>query len=390
MTSPRSAPLISFSLLGLVVVSALSCSRESTAPKVNANGFASISAGGAHTCALTSTGVAYCWGSNDRGQLGDSSLVLKTVPVPVAGGLRFASIAAGYEHTCALTTSGIAYCWGWNASGQLGDGTLTQRTTPTRVGGGITFASIATGARSDHTCGVAAGGVTYCWGLGDSDQLGTALSPAPLIPDAVQGGLIFADVTPGSTHTCALTKAGVAYCWGDNGGELGIGLPDTTVIAAPVAVGGNLTFSSLAAGVYFTCGVTSADVAYCWGDNDNGELGDGTLTVRDAPTAVQGGLHFTMVAPSGGAFSCGLASDGTAHCWGDNFYYELGDGTSANRLGPVAVSGSLIYRTIASGGLHTCALTPAGVAYCWGNNGHGELGTGSKNSSNIPAAVTMP
>ncbi|MFI5232610.1 MAG: RCC1 domain-containing protein, partial [Gemmatimonadales bacterium] len=375
----------------LLAMSVLSCSHDATAPKVVANGFVSISAGGGHTCALTAAGVAYCWGSNDNGQLGDNtSATHQVTPTLVAGGRTYTSIVAGLDHTCALTAAGAAYCWGGNFSGQLGDGTTTQRPVPTLVTGGPTFASIATGARSNHNCGISTGGFSFCWGSNGSGQLGTAANSQSDVPSPVQGGVQFASMTTGAYHTCALTKQGSAYCWGADDGELGIGTPDTTVVRAPTAVQGGLVFGSLSAAIDFNCGIATGGAAYCWGDNANGELGDGTGIPRTVPVQVQGGPVFTAIASGGGPHACGLTSAGAAYCWGEGFDGELGNGSNAQSSAPVAVSGGLVFRTVVAGALHSCGLTATGVAYCWGNNGEGELGNGTINSANIPVEVVAP
>jgi alpha-tubulin suppressor-like RCC1 family protein len=151
--------------------------RQTEPDSVRAPEFTGLAAGGNHTCGVDG-GSAYCWGSNLRGESGsglpDSALV---VPAPVTGGLAFASLTAGSAFTCGLTPSGAAYCWGANDRGQLGDGTQTDHPAPTAVNGGLTFAALAAG--SQHICGVTPDHVIYCWGDGTSGQLGLAV-PEPL------------------------------------------------------------------------------------------------------------------------------------------------------------------------------------------------------------------
>ena len=193
-----------------------------------------------------------------------------------------ASVGAGRIHTCGLTVSGDAYCWGFSDFGQLGDGSTTGSLTPVLVSGGIRFSSIST--KFGHTCGVTSVGDTYCWGENFDGNLGDGTTINRLTPVLVSGGLSFASVSAGGSNTCGVTTAGDAYCWGDNfHGQLGDG---TTINRlTPVLVAGGLTFVSLSAGAQ-TCGVTAAGDPYCWG---RGRSLDGTTTDRHTPVLVAGG-----------------------------------------------------------------------------------------------------
>ena len=199
--------------------------------------YVSVTAGQLHACALTAGGEAYCWGANSSGQLGngDPSGTSATTPVRVAGGIPFAALAAGGDHTCALTQSGAAYCWGNNFSGQLGDGSTTNHLTPVPVNGGLIFATIAPGL--GHTCGLTTGGGASCWGLNSGGEIGDGSTSGSLVPVSVAGGFTFTAVRAGDAHSCAIATSGVAYCWGYNSyGALGDGT--TTNRSVPVKVAG--------------------------------------------------------------------------------------------------------------------------------------------------------
>ncbi|MBI4542544.1 MAG: chromosome condensation regulator RCC1 [Gemmatimonadetes bacterium] len=197
--------------------------------------FTEVTAGQLHTCGVTQGGEAYCWGTNDYsgvGVLGTGTTGgFSTVPVAVAGGLRFATVSAGQQHTCGVTLSGEAYCWGDNGTrGQLGDGTTIDRGVPTAVLGGLTFSAVSAGEA--HTCGVTTSGQAYCWGsrlLGDGTDTGSS------VPVAVVGDLHFATVGAGGAHTCGLTTDGLGYCWG-SGGLLGNGSTEPDFSLVPVRV----------------------------------------------------------------------------------------------------------------------------------------------------------
>ena len=233
--------------------------------------FRQVEAGVGHTCGLTTDDVAYCWGSNWAGQLGDGTTTTRTVPVRVLGGLLFRQISAGSSHTCAVTVDDHTYCWGRNNYGQVGDGTKVPRSRPALVAGGRSFHQVDAG--SDRTCAVTTGSRALCWGLNDYGKLGDGTTTNRLKPRAVAGGIHFDRVTAGTRTTCGEATDDRAYCWGY--GAL-----------TPVAVAGGLFFSQLSAGEYHICGRTPAAVAYCWGSNSYGQLGDGTLTSRLTPVPV--------------------------------------------------------------------------------------------------------
>ncbi|PYP50821.1 MAG: hypothetical protein DMD45_09770 [Gemmatimonadetes bacterium] len=155
----------------------------------------------------------------------------------MAGGLSFVSLSTGYFHTCGLTEAGAAYCWGGNFEGELGNGTTQGSATPVVVSGGLTFATITAGQWA--TCAVTKAGLGYCWGYNGYGQLGNAAAPLTLAPNPralpVSGGLTFVSVSTGYLHTCGITTQGAAYCWGDNSeGELGDG--STMIQPTPVPV----------------------------------------------------------------------------------------------------------------------------------------------------------
>jgi alpha-tubulin suppressor-like RCC1 family protein len=357
--------------------------------------FAAVTTGQQHTCGLMTSGSAYCWGYNAFGQLGDGTMIDRITPVAVSGGLTFEAVSAGSWHTCGVTTSGSAYCWGRNAGGQLGDGTTTDRYDPVAVVGGLGFVAADAGVNdtpSSHTCGLTTGGSARCWGRNDYGQLGDGTKISRTTPVTVSGGLTFEAVSAGRHHTCGVTSSGTAYCWGRNRFRQ-LGDSTSSDRTAPVAVSGGLTFETVSAGFYHTCGVTSIGSAYCWGHNEVGELGDGNggpMTYRATPVAVSGGITFEAVS-AGKQHTCGVTSSGSAYCWGWNFYGQVGDGTTIDRSTPVAVSGGLTFEAVSAAQWgHACGVTSRGSAYCWGNNAFGQLGDGTTDFSYTPVRVSFP
>lgn len=343
---------------------------DTSAIAVTSITFVSIRAGLNHSCGVTTTGAAYCWGDNVSGQLGTSTSTLCQVvypcsatPVAVSGGLRFSAVSPGGWHTCALTISGAAYCWGANYEGQLGNGSTKDSSVPVPVTGGLTFSALSAGW--DHTCGVTTSGAAYCWGANGWQQLGDGSTTSSPIPVAVIGGRTFSALSAAQYSTCGLTTTEAAYCWGN--------------FAVPLTSG--LTFSVLSAAWDHTCTLTTSGAAYCWGANKYGQLGDGSTVSNSVPVAVTGGLTFSGITAGGWRFphTCGVTTGGAAYCWG-NYFFSDGAVTA-----PVPVSGGLSFNALSAGGDHRCGLTAGGVVYCWGENSFGQLGDGTTTRS-----VTVP
>jgi len=308
-----------------------------------------------------------------------SGAVPDTTAVFVIRGSAIA-IAAGVHHTCGIAAGGDAYCFGINNAGQLGNGGGADGTFA--VAGGLAFTSLAPGWQ--HTCGLVASGQAFCWGSNEEGQLGDGSATWHALPGAVSGGHLFSEIASAWSHSCALA-GGQAYCWG-RGVEGQLGRGDLNSSGVPVPVTGGLSFSQIVVGYGFSCGLASTGQAYCWGDNSYGQLGDSSTTARLAPVAVRGGMVFTRL--GGGLYHmCGVTVGGGAFCWGKNDGGQLGSGDSVNHSVPVAVSTALAFTDIVGGEYHTCGLTAAGEAYCWGANGSGQLGDGSEVSHAVPAAV---
>jgi alpha-tubulin suppressor-like RCC1 family protein len=300
--------------------------------------FLQVSAGTFHACGVATDDRTYCWGFNGDGQLGDGTTTNHLTPVAGAGGRHFHEVRAGYRHTCGVTMAKRAYCWGSNSVGQLGDGTTTNRLSPVAVTGGHHFRQVIAG--NEYTCGATMAKRAYCWGLNAEGQLGDGTAGnARRVPVAVAGGLRFRQVIAGrGSHTCGVTIGGRAYCWGRNKyGQLGDGTEYRPL--APVAVVGELQFNWVAPGGEHTCGVTTGSLAYCWGWNyPFGTLGNGTTNQSWTPVAVAGGLHFGYGALSAGlVHTCGVTTGAGAYCWGGSPQGQLGDGTTSIRTTPVPI-----------------------------------------------------
>jgi hypothetical protein len=348
--------------------------------------FEQFAGGELHTCAITVSGAAFCWGHNGTGALGDGTGIDRLAPVEVKNRPVYRVITAGFAHTCALAPTGQAYCWGMNRFGQLGDGTKLDRFEPTPVAGGITFDTLVAGYL--HTCGIASSRATYCWGINEEGALGDNSTMERLVPSPVVGGHQFRALAGGGKHTCGIRTDGRVLCWGGNEyGQLGDGTNQSRL--APVEITGGMTFESLTTRLFHTCAVRAGGGAYCWGRNTYAQLGDGTAIDRSTPVPVTGNRSFGVLT-AGNDHTCGLSTTGSVFCWGANGALALGDGTSIDRPTPVPLFGGLTYRVVHAGAAHGCAQPTASGPRCWGYNTRGQLGIGSTDSYAEPQPIVIP
>jgi alpha-tubulin suppressor-like RCC1 family protein len=362
---------------GVVTVTASSdtASGSATFTIVSPPSWASMDGGFTHHCAITTAGATWCWGQNQFGQLGaGATSATEPVAVQVAGGPTFAELSLGIHHSCGRTAAGAVHCWGRNDFGQLGDSSLTSRNSPVRSGGTRTFNDVARGSNRNHSCWVANGGnAIECWGAGFYGQLGTGDTLNRSTP-FVASTAAYMQVVNGHRHTCARQSDGAAVCWGSNAqGRLGDGTDSTRL--SPVPVSGGHLFEEIGSGFQHTCGRKAGGSVYCWGDNAAGQLGNGSVAPSNVPVLVSGGYAFDklFVMPSS---NCGVTAANVTYCWGLNDQGQLNDGSITNRSVPVAMRGSLALTRIAGGLRHTCGLSTTGAIHCWGGNVEGQLGDG--------------
>jgi alpha-tubulin suppressor-like RCC1 family protein len=375
---------------------------------IGSSDWASVTVGGDHTCALKTDGSAYCWGSNQYGQLGVShtdticgSLNARyscaTIPQLVQAGLQFASISAGQRHTCAITRTREAYCWGSNEAGQVSD-FGNGGPALTKVPSGLPWTQITAGF--SHTCAVRSDGLLVCWGSNDRGQLGNG----SLLPGTTRT-LITAPVaaaSAGQSRTCARTTVGVVYCWGAVWTERSSGLELSRTQLTPQLVPGAPALAWLTVGSFTTCGADVSGFAYCWEANPRGEMGNGTQEGSLVPVRVASDLAFVQLS-AGIVQTCGVDISGAGYCWGDDSFGELGALPSllVERCGgqvlpcatkPVGVIGRQRFVEISTGfGSHTCGVTTRGNLYCWGLGQSGQRGDGTEASAvATPALVVEP
>lgn len=297
-----------------------------------------LAVGEAHVCWIHEDGVV-CRGEDRFGQLGDGLTLGRTRPALLVTDVQLRSLWAGADHTCGLDEQGRAYCWGANAHGQLGDATFLDRAVPTAVTGERRFVGLAAGP--DETCGLTADGAAYCWGHGTRT------------PQAISAAVRFRGL---ASTGCALSAGDELYCWFDRfEAEKG----------ASVAA-----FRDVVEGIdplrdeVNACGLMSDDRVGCWRARRYPNRQQRRDSIVPMPVRTPGPVHVVVV---GNRHACSLTEEGMAYCWGSNGYGQIGDRTEIDRPNPVAVSTPLRFRTLAARGDRTCGVAePNGAILCWG------------------------
>ncbi|MCE3003786.1 MAG: hypothetical protein LW860_13965 [Xanthomonadaceae bacterium] len=350
-----------------------------------------VDAGFAHTCMRSTEGAILCWGDNSDGQIGTGAQARRALAPVVVPELSsgMAMVSAGGTHSCAVSDAGAAVCWGSNRRGQLGDGTLTSRPTPAPVNG-LESGVLAVSAGGEHSCAVLTTGRVRCWGSNDFGQLGTGTTSAPrLLPTNVAGlSSGVSHITAGSSHSCAIRGAGELLCWGINFyGAIGDG--STSPRYFPVSITGLPgPVSVVVAGGGHTCATVTPGGMHCWGYNADGALGDGTNISRNAPVPVLGFGAGASTLALGWSFTCGSRPDGSLECWGRNEFGQLGIGSVAAQGDPrMSVPTAEPVTAISAGHAHACAVTVSGDVHCWGWHDADQVGWGRSASRTVPTEI---
>lgn len=359
-----------------------------------------LGAGADFTCALTRDGAVFCWGRNDVGQLGlgTSDALAHPVPTRVKLDAAAVSLGVGYDHACVTTADGAAWCWGDDrmmesgspsSGGRCADGVhdVSCRTTPAMVEGSTRFHYVAAGFRA--SCGIGEERRVYCWG----DRAGS--SPSPVFAERDRGGtagvVAFDTLAMGAFAICGVAK-GELHCWAGNG----VGYPVVPRV------------DHVSVGLEHACGMRPSRVTRCWGERALGALGIGeasALIERGAfidlfpagPPLV--GERRMLAVSAGGLHSCGIdALTRRAMCWGANQWGQLGNGSVDNADGsairranpePRTVASREQFALVAAGVDHTCGVTEKGAVMCWGRGRRGATGMVAPSAQGTPKVVPL-
>jgi alpha-tubulin suppressor-like RCC1 family protein len=341
-------------------------------------GVTDVSMGGFHTCAVVN-GAARCWGLNSHGQVGSGAIGTAFPPTDVPSlTTGVTDIEAGYAMSCARVVGNQFKCWGAGSQGQRGDATPLQSTVPVAVTGLATTVSSISISNYDHACALLTNGRIQCWGEGSLAQLGDGNwipQNSPVYVSGISSGAT--SVSAGLEGSCA-TVSGQVLCWGSPFWGTPIQVGSLATLATKVSWSGLEWYS-------YGCAVVDSGVQ-CWGANYAGTLGNGTVSNSSLPVSVSGipaGSNATDIT-TGADHACAVVN-GEVRCWGDNNYGQLGDGTFTQRLTPVTVVASGA-TSVSAGIYHTCAVVNGG-AKCWGVDWYGQLGTNDGFDHEFPTDV---
>lgn len=346
-----------------------------------------IAAGYSHSCAILVNKSMACWGYNNDGRLGDGTNTNSPNPVFVdlPTNETPAEIGAGWWHTCALMESGDVYCWGDGTYGQIGDGTTSNYNRPVNtvdLPTGRTAKTLAVGEH--HACVIADNDEVYCWGNNEEGAVGDSnLQDAQETPVHVDlpGTHYAVSIGAGNEHTCVATNFGNAYCWGDNWyGQLGDGTNTDTYEPTSVHLPFGRDAVSIAAGGWHSCSILDNGKVVCWGANGAGQLGDGGDSSEElAPVYVSLGSDTARSIITGWRASCIINDWGDTKCWGDNNNGQIGSGSvGGTQSTPSTVTGGEEFVSIAMIDESVCGINTDGEVYCWGDNWYGNVGSGEE------------
>jgi alpha-tubulin suppressor-like RCC1 family protein len=330
----------------------------------------SISTGQAHSCGIRTDGIGMCWGYVISWGTGHGSATQFNVPEALYGNARWKQISSGYSTSCGIQDNDEAFCWGVNTIYHASVG----ESGPWRMID--TVGSTVCAVKEDNT--------GWCTGLNANGQLGDGTTTDTSAPLQLPGQWL--EIKSGWQHTCGIKTDGTAWCWGRRDeGALGDGGSLVGNQTTPVQVSDAGPWQQISAGGGHSCGIKTDGTAWCWGWREYGRLGDGgatTASAENTPVQVSDPGPWTFVDAGGGEHTCGIKSDGTGWCWGLDNEGQLGDSAGDDTSNvPLAISGADLWSSISAGERHTCGIRSDNVGRCWGHDGTEQrLGNGAGNT----------
>lgn len=327
-------------------------------------------AGAYHTLAIEN-GKLYAWGSNQYGQVGNSTKTNQSLPVRVGNASNWKSVAAGGMHSLAINTNGQLYAWGQNTYGQLGINNTTDKSDPTQVGTATNWVMVAAGAA--HSLAINSAGELWAWGLNDFGQVGDGTTTQRNSPVRVGTATNWTYIDAGYVHSYAINSTKKLFSWGANGaGQLGRG--DITDRLTPEQVGTS-NWKSISAGTLHTLAIQENGTLHAWGDNTNGQVGDGTVVQRHAPVQIDSRTNWVTVA-AGHGHSLATNYDGQLFSWGANNVGQMGDGTTTGKRAPTQITANSEWIDVTAGHTNSYAMNNKKQVVACGDNTYSQLGDG--------------
>lgn len=338
-------------------------------------------------------GKLWIWGTGSEGELGDDTSIDKSSPVQtVCGGTNWVNVACGYYTAIALKNDGTLWCWGDNSNGSIGDDTSDSKSSPVQtICGGTNWAKIASGCYWDHNFAIKQDGTLWGWGYNNNGELGCGDDNSKSSPiQTVCGGTNWATVSSGGRHTAAIKNDGSLWVWGDSDyGQLGNDTTDT--VSSPIqTITYGTNWASIACGERFMAAIKKDSTLWMWGQNSNGQLGLNDSDDRSSPIqTICGGTNWKQVS-CGNDHTGAIKKDGTLWLWGDNYDGQLGDGSSDSRSSPVqTICGGTDWKQVSCGQSGTAAIKNDGTLWVWGYGENGELGDNTDINKSSPVQTVM-
>lgn len=342
-------------------------------------------------CAIRQDGTLWCWGQNNNGATGIENGGAPVVPPTKVGtDTDWFAVASNSTATCGLRGAGTLWCWGSNADGMVGVPGAPSGTTAVNVQPAVAdWTSVST--MYDTLCATRANGSAWCWGSGASYEIGDGAGVNRDEPTRVAGDLSFVDVRGGNAFNCGLTTGGHARCWGYGvDGETGTGGMGV-LVGRPAQVGKETNWARVAAGGSTTCATKTNGSLWCWGENRQGSLGDGSAAAfRPVPVAIGPSTGWAEPTGGGADFVCARRSDGTLWCWGTNVTGQLGTAPTSIQQSnvPVAIGAASNWQAMWAGEAGAFGLNANGQLFGWGRNASGALGIGNTSMRATPIQVS--
>ncbi len=327
-----------------------------------------IATGDYFTCARRSDRTVVCLGDGASGALGNGSKTDSSSPAPVTALTNTLGLSASFAGACTCDGTPMVECWGDDRTGELDDGgQLGLSDVPVPIASPRDVVQLST---SQGVCALLGDSTVACWGR--------YVPGGPIARRGIAGLVGVATMAPRfDDHMCVVMNDGSVRCW--DGGEIAT---PVTGLGAALAV---------AVGYQASCALLVDHTVACWGSNSDGQLGDGGAETETSVPVKVSGLSDAVGIAMSSSYACATRADGTAVCWGNNEFGNLGNGTTSSSSVPVAVSGLTSVVGIAPNEDHACAQLADGTFACWGGNDHGGLGVppSTTPASTTPIAVPL-